>query len=370
MQALAGYGSDSDDGEATTAPPQPLVAPRAAPPPGGAPPQPQPPQPPQRRVVSFRPPQPASAPPPDEHDAVRDEEEAARTNKRRALLSRPPGSGGGGLAALLPKPLHDGAGPSSFGAPTGGGAKKVDLALARFARDAAAAGDSDDDEGGLDAHMPASFLDAVAPVAAGGRGAWLAGAPVFNADAAEEAAADEEARLPAAPHPSRAFRMDLGGGADVAEGLAQASVEGGEDEGAGGDGAGDGGGGGGGGGTPSPDDLLFRALAAEAARGGGGGGSVWGGGGHARVVEVSGAALLEGRARAVANATSGLVASLGPGYEAKLRAEAGEKPNETARRKHQIGSLLHDAKMLELKQLETRAAFQKGKKETRAKYGW
>jgi len=85
--------------------------------------------------------------------------------------------------------------------------------------------------------------------------------------------------------------------------------------------------------------------------------------------EVSAAQLTAGRERLLAT-QSATGAAFGPDYEAKLRASAGDKPSDVARRKHQIGSLLHDAKLMELKALEGRIAQSKSKQQTRAKYGW
>lgn len=44
--------------------------------------------------------------------------------------------------------------------------------------------------------------------------------------------------------------------------------------------------------------------------------------------------------------------ALGSDYEARLRKEAGPDPGKMAKRKHQIGSLYHQAKAQELEQLE------------------
>jgi len=63
--------------------------------------------------------------------------------------------------------------------------------------------------------------------------------------------------------------------------------------------------------------------------------------------------------------------ALGEGYEEKLRREAsGHQPNRVARQKHQIGSLYHQSKVLELELLTNRAKSLKTKRETQAKYGW
>jgi len=87
------------------------------------------------------------------------------------------------------------------------------------------------------------------------------------------------------------------------------------------------------------------------------------------VVEVSQAELTAGRERlAATKSVTGM--AFGPEAEARLRAEAGAKPSDVQRRKHQIGSLLHDAKLQELKALEGRLQGMKTKRETMAKYGW
>jgi hypothetical protein len=124
--------------------------------------------------------------------------------------------------------------------------------------------------------------------------------------------------------------------------------------------------------TPSaegPDAMLFRALEAEraaAARRNPRGGPAME---VPAVLEVSAAQLTAGREKLVATKSlTGL--AFGPEYEAKLRAEAGMKPADSARRKHQIGSLLHDAKMREIEMLEGRLTAMKSKRETQAKYGW
>jgi proline-rich protein PRCC len=131
-----------------------------------------------------------------------------------------------------------------------------------------------------------------------------------------------------------------------------------------------GGGGGGGGNRPlAPDELLARALEAERAV-------------LARrnpyaaaalaapeVLELSAAQLTAGRDRLVATKSlTGL--AFGAEHEARLRAEAGAKPADIHRRKHQIGSLLYDAKQRELQMMEGRLQGMKSKRETQAKYGW
>ncbi|KAK9836439.1 hypothetical protein WJX74_000621 [Apatococcus lobatus] len=86
-------------------------------------------------------------------------------------------------------------------------------------------------------------------------------------------------------------------------------------------------------------------------------------------VEVKGQDLREG-SRAARDAQQGMRSALGPDYEARLRREAGPKPDRKARGKHQISSLFHAAKMKELEQFEQRAQGMKTKAETQAKYGW
>jgi len=123
------------------------------------------------------------------------------------------------------------------------------------------------------------------------------------------------------------------------------------------------------GGAEGPDAMLFRALEAEraaAARRNPRGGPALQ---PPAVLEVSATQLTAGRDKLVATKTlTGM--AFGPEYEAKLRAEAGMKPSDTARRKHQIGSLLHDAKMREIEMLEGRLTAMKTKRETQARYGW
>jgi proline-rich protein PRCC len=111
------------------------------------------------------------------------------------------------------------------------------------------------------------------------------------------------------------------------------------------------------------------ALEEEARRRGGSGGCR--GYGVPVMREISAAQLTAGREKLLASTgPAGCGAAFGPDYEAKLRAAAGDKPSDVARRKHQIGSLLHDAKLMELKALEGRISQTKSKQQTRAKYGW
>ena len=127
-----------------------------------------------------------------------------------------------------------------------------------------------------------------------------------------------------------------------------------------------------------PDDLLAQALEEERRGGFGAGG---------QMIEISGADLMSGRAQLLAAQAAAGGSVFGAEYEAKLRAEAGAKPSDVSRRKHQIGSLLHDAKLQELKvsggegfvlcsvltlwqAMEGRSTQSKSKQMTRAKYGW
>ena len=62
------------------------------------------------------------------------------------------------------------------------------------------------------------------------------------------------------------------------------------------------------------------------------------------LVQVKGQDLREG-SRAARDAQQGMRSALGPDYEARLRREAGPDPDKKSRRKHQITSLFHAAKM-------------------------
>lgn len=67
---------------------------------------------------------------------------------------------------------------------------------------------------------------------------------------------------------------------------------------------------------------------------------------------------------------AGLQAAFGPQYAAKLKKEAGVKPEAGLRRKHQIGSLYYDAKVRELELYENKSKGMKSKSQTQGKYGW
>lgn len=116
-------------------------------------------------------------------------------------------------------------------------------------------------------------------------------------------------------------------------------------------------------------DLLDEALAAERARAARRGAP--------DPLAASGVQFKEIRADSIRASDAGARAAadsartaLGAGYEARLRREAGPDPSKLARRKHQIGSLYHSAKLQELEALEKRTSGMKSKAETQRKYGW
>lgn len=84
--------------------------------------------------------------------------------------------------------------------------------------------------------------------------------------------------------------------------------------------------------------------------------------------EISGADVL-GRASTQLDTVTSLKIAMGAEYARKIRAEAGDV-SKMERRKHQITSLYHQAKMAELEMLDARASGQKSKAETARKYGW
>lgn len=70
-------------------------------------------------------------------------------------------------------------------------------------------------------------------------------------------------------------------------------------------------------------------------------------------------------------AAQGVRAALGSDYAVQLRSAAAPHVGEKmARRKHQIGTLLANAKLKELEILEGKASGMKTKAETQGKYGW
>eukprot|EP00198_Chlamydomonas_reinhardtii_P008713 XP_001698050.1 predicted protein [Chlamydomonas reinhardtii] len=118
-------------------------------------------------------------------------------------------------------------------------------------------------------------------------------------------------------------------------------------------------------------DLLEEALKAEqeraAKRGGGGKAGMFGPG--VKVVEVKAKDLtaMDPAAREAAKTAQD---ALGSEYAMALRRSAAPfEGNKLAKRKHQIGTLLFNARMQELDQMEKRTVGQKSKAETAAKYG-
>ncbi|KAG2432359.1 hypothetical protein HYH02_012932 [Chlamydomonas schloesseri] len=121
-------------------------------------------------------------------------------------------------------------------------------------------------------------------------------------------------------------------------------------------------------------DLLEEALRAEqeraAKRGGGGGGKAGVFGPGVKVVEVKAKDLtaMDPAAREAAKTAQD---ALGSEYAMALRRSAAPfEGSKLAKRKHQIGTLLFNARMQELDQMEKRTSGQKSKAETAAKYGW
>ena len=186
----------------------------------------------------------------------------------------------------------------------------------------------------------------------------------FRVDAAPQGGGQE------APHPSLLYAVTSGCATTAAERASWAQQQAAWD---GGDGGGQGGWQGEAhrGGVSDVDALLAQAIEEDRQRGGPAGSAAarLAALGRPQVVEVSQAELTAGRDRLLAT-KSVTGAAFGPEAEARLRAEAGPKPSDVQRRKHQIGSLLHDAKVQELKALEGRLQGMKSKRETMAKYGW
>ena len=181
-------------------------------------------------------------------------------------------------------------------------------------------------------------------------------------------AAPQSAGVPEAPHPSLLYSVTPGLATTAAERAVWAQQQAAW--------TGDAGGGwqqaaGGGGSEHDVDALLAQVIEEDRQRGGppGSAAARLAALGRPQVVEVSQAQLTAGREKLLAT-KSVTGAAFGPEAEARLRAEAGPKPSDVQRRKHQIGSLLHDAKVQELKALEGRLQGMKTKRETMAKYGW
>ncbi|EFJ53237.1 hypothetical protein VOLCADRAFT_86322 [Volvox carteri f. nagariensis] len=116
-----------------------------------------------------------------------------------------------------------------------------------------------------------------------------------------------------------------------------------------------------------PEDLIAEALRAEQERASKRGG---GGAGGMKLVEINAKDLtrMDPAAKEAANSARD---ALGPEYALSLRRSAAPfEGSKMARRKHQIGTLLFNARMQELEHMEKRTQGQKSKAETAAKYGW
>ncbi|GIL54463.1 hypothetical protein Vafri_9994 [Volvox africanus] len=120
-------------------------------------------------------------------------------------------------------------------------------------------------------------------------------------------------------------------------------------------------------GPSAAKDLIAEALRAEQERANKRGG---GDAGPVKLVEINANDLtrMDPAAREAANSARD---ALGPEYALSLRRSATPfEGSKMARRKHQIGTLLFNARMQELDQMEKRTQGQKSKAETAAKYGW
>ena len=120
----------------------------------------------------------------------------------------------------------------------------------------------------------------------------------------------------------------------------------------------------------SETDLIEAAIAAEAAKAAKRGAGITPALGDVAFKEIN-AEKLKYMDPAARDAKQGIEAVLGSDYVQRLRAEAAPHTgNKTARRKHQIGTLFHNARMNEIKLMEQRAQGMKTKAETAGKYGW
>jgi proline-rich protein PRCC len=114
--------------------------------------------------------------------------------------------------------------------------------------------------------------------------------------------------------------------------------------------------------------MALQEEADRAARRGAGGASAMAASIQFQEVNASALKYVDPSRR---EANEGLRAALGTGYAAAIRAEAAPfEGDKMAKRKHQIGTLFHNAKMKELEILENRASGMKSKAETQGKYGW
>eukprot|EP01025_Chloroclados_australasicus_P053915 TRINITY_DN638_c1_g1_i1.p1 TRINITY_DN638_c1_g1~~TRINITY_DN638_c1_g1_i1.p1 ORF type:complete len:297 (-),score=76.57 TRINITY_DN638_c1_g1_i1:606-1496(-) len=92
-------------------------------------------------------------------------------------------------------------------------------------------------------------------------------------------------------------------------------------------------------------------------------------GGAVQMTEVKAADMRDHNPGSSTNEHDPIVA-LGTEYALKQRQLAGDAPSRQARRKHQIGSLLYDARMNEMEFILRESQGKKSKAETEAKYGW
>lgn len=121
--------------------------------------------------------------------------------------------------------------------------------------------------------------------------------------------------------------------------------------------------------APQQQDLLEQALAEEMAKAARRSGNDAATSSQVQFKQINQADLKYVNP-AAREAAGGARAALGADYEMQLRSEAGPMPAKLAKRKHQISSLYHHAKIRELELLEQRGQGIKTKMETQAKYGW
>ena len=296
-----------------------------------------------RMVAQFRMPISYGGPPPEAAKAGQegDEEGDATASKRRRAGS----SLGHSLAALLPPPKH--------GALPGGG-QRLDISR----KGKADAYDSDDDDIVPGTEDRSGMVEGLHPsyvVAAGGY-------EQQHQQQQQQAVYDAAPPPSSAMHPSEAYRVAPQGGGvatyfaqqqqqralTYAQKQAQALAP-----------------------ADPAEALLQQALEAEAARaarhGGPAAASSAGGGIVFKEIKADDVKHMEPGKRAEADAFRN---AFGADYEAKLRTEAGAQPSRLARSRHQIGSLYHQAKMAELKDMELRAQGAKHRAEAKRRYGW
>eukprot|EP00240_Pyramimonas_obovata_P003711 CAMPEP_0118929754 /NCGR_PEP_ID=MMETSP1169-20130426/6663_1 /TAXON_ID=36882 /ORGANISM="Pyramimonas obovata, Strain CCMP722" /LENGTH=350 /DNA_ID=CAMNT_0006872003 /DNA_START=172 /DNA_END=1224 /DNA_ORIENTATION=- len=125
-------------------------------------------------------------------------------------------------------------------------------------------------------------------------------------------------------------------------------------------------------GATSEEDLLQRALQEEMLRNNrtGRGADPFKKMAVPQMVEVKQSTLTTSARPMETMAEVGVATAFGPQYAAKLKKEAGAKPDQLLRRKHQIGSLYYDAKVRELEMFENKSKGMKSRSQTQGKYGW